>query len=314
MNSKMVDEEYKKYVLQYFSCHPNDFNTGRLRLSTEVMKRIGARINQPVKIKQDCGYVFCNVWPLTVNTVGVFQVDPYVSLCSKQTKANNKGAFQDDHSCLRIPGDVCVLYPVEAKQVFVRVVLLSSGNLQQSHSWLRQKEQTLERKAKSMLLGHCITAGCVITPKRFRNNFRTLTEDIEQICVSSAEPYSQIESDEKVFVVTRKTRIHVTSVTMGSEESQNKPFVLGGLEDTVEMLCEIIRVPFLFPESFLHLGLELPKGVLLQGAPGVGKTLLVRTVVSKCNAQIVTLNGTDVFGPHSGESEEYLRKIFEKAR
>jgi len=76
----------------------------------------------------------------------------------------------------------------------------------------------------------------------------------------------------------------------------------------------VLSYPFQYPKCFSHLRLECPKGILLQGAPGVGKTLLVKSVASQCSAQLITLNSTDVFGPHPGESEENLRKTFEIAR
>jgi len=76
----------------------------------------------------------------------------------------------------------------------------------------------------------------------------------------------------------------------------------------------VLSYPFQYPKCFSHLRLECPKGILLQGAPGVGKTLLVKSVASQCSAQLITLNGTDVFGPHPGEREENLRKTFEIAR
>lgn len=297
------------YILQSYPCHPNDFNTGRLRLPTKVIKRIGARINQPAKIRCGRGYVFCTVWPLIVDNCKLYQVDPFVTLYEQQTKLTNT----EEVSKLIIPRDICILYPEEAKEANVSVVLSSNGNLQ-ARDFLQQQQRRREKKARTVLLGHCITAGCCITPRQFRNNFGSLKDDVEKIYISSVKPTSKTKTGEKVFIITRKTKIRVTSVTVGSEVAENKSFIIGGLDDAFETLYEMVKFPFLFPESFAHLALELPKGVLLQGAPGVGKTLLVRTVASKCNAQILTLNGTDVFGPHSGESEENLRKAFEKAR
>ena len=310
----MADEKIEEHVLECFPSQPKDFNTGRIRLPTEVIKKIGARINQPVKIRHDNGYSFCTVWPLEVDNCDVFQVDSYVKLCSKATevKAGNMHMCFDQMR-LRIPRNLRVVYPEKATEVSVSVVLSSNsnGNFEQSLTELQQQERR-EKIVRSMLLGHCITTGCSITPKRFRNNFRTLHQDIEKIYVVSVEPSSAME--ESIVIVTKRTKFRITSLKPCPEECENVQFVLGGLDDAAKMLYEIVKFPFLYPESFSHLGLECPKGVLLHGAPGVGKTLLVRTVASKCNIQLLTLNGTDIFGPHSGESEENLRKAFEKAR
>ena len=114
--------------------------------------------------------------------------------------------------------------------------------------------------------------------------------------------------------VTDKTKIIFESIRRGSELENENNKILTGLDDTVKELQEVLNYPFQYPKCFDHLGLDCPKGILLQGAPGVGKTLLVKSVTSQCNVQLITLNGTDVFGPHPGESEENLRKTFKIAR
>jgi len=114
--------------------------------------------------------------------------------------------------------------------------------------------------------------------------------------------------------VTDKTKIIVQSVSRGCELQNKNNEILAGLDDAVRELQEVLSYPFQYPKCFGHLGLERPKGILLQGAPGVGKTLLIKSVTAQCSAQLITLNGTDVFGSHPGESEENLRKTFEIAR
>jgi len=60
-------------------------------------------------------------------------------------------------------------------------------------------------------------------------------------------------------------------------------------------------------------GLECPKGALLHGPPGVGKTLLVRTVARDTGAALVAVNGSDIFNSFLGESERNLREVFLRA-
>ena len=131
--------------------------------------------------------------------------------------------------------------------------------------------------------------------------------------IVSTEPSTQSLENNPVQV-TDKTKILVQSIRRGSELENENNNILAGLDNTVRELQEVLNYPFQYPKCFDHLGLDCPKGILLQGAPGVGKTLLVKSVTSQCNAQLITLNGTDVFGPHPGESEENLRKTFEIAR
>jgi transitional endoplasmic reticulum ATPase len=89
--------------------------------------------------------------------------------------------------------------------------------------------------------------------------------------------------------------------------------LVGGLETPMNSLREMIKLPFEFPDIFNHLGVECPKGILLKGAPGVGKTLLVNSIAKECAAKLLTINGPEVYGPYVGDSEQKLRQIFLEA-
>ena len=62
------------------------------------------------------------------------------------------------------------------------------------------------------------------------------------------------------------------------------------------------------------MGIECPKGILLYGPPGVGKTFLVSSVARACHAEIFTLSGPEIYGAYMGESEEKLRAKFKQAQ
>ncbi|CEP16301.1 hypothetical protein [Parasitella parasitica] len=79
-------------------------------------------------------------------------------------------------------------------------------------------------------------------------------------------------------------------------------------------LYEVVCFPFLYKDWIKQLGIECPKGVLLYGPPGVGKTFLVSSIAKKCNAKMFTIQGSEVFGPFLGESEERLRAKFTDAK
>ncbi|KAF9566008.1 hypothetical protein EC968_003945 [Mortierella alpina] len=89
--------------------------------------------------------------------------------------------------------------------------------------------------------------------------------------------------------------------------------VLPGLEGPIKALLEVVSYPLLYPELISRLNIECPKGILLHGPPGVGKTLLVSTVANICRAQMITIYGPEIFGPYVGESEEKLRQKFDQA-
>jgi transitional endoplasmic reticulum ATPase len=89
---------------------------------------------------------------------------------------------------------------------------------------------------------------------------------------------------------------------------------IGGLEREIDRIKEIVDLPLRFPEIFARLGIEAPKGILLHGPPGSGKTLIARAVAQETQAEFFHINGPEIMQRHYGESEEKLRSIFEKAQ
>ena len=88
---------------------------------------------------------------------------------------------------------------------------------------------------------------------------------------------------------------------------------IGGLEDEIKKLREMVEIPLKHPEIFEKLGVEPPKGVLLYGPPGAGKTLLAKAVASESDANFILLNGPEIMSKFYGESEKKIRDIFEEA-
>jgi transitional endoplasmic reticulum ATPase len=88
---------------------------------------------------------------------------------------------------------------------------------------------------------------------------------------------------------------------------------LGGLDDAITQIREMIELPLKHPELFDRLGIDPPKGVLLHGPPGTGKTLLARAVANEAAAHFSSISGPEIIGPYVGESEKRLREVFERA-
>lgn len=88
---------------------------------------------------------------------------------------------------------------------------------------------------------------------------------------------------------------------------------LGGLGETIDQLREMVELPLRYPELFRRLGVDPPRGVLLHGPPGTGKTRLARAVANESEAQFFLINGPEIMGSAYGESEKRLRDIFEAA-
>jgi len=88
---------------------------------------------------------------------------------------------------------------------------------------------------------------------------------------------------------------------------------IGGLKRELHRIREIVELPLRYPEVFQRLGIDPPKGVLLHGPPGCGKTLIARAVAHETEAKFFAVNGPEIIHKFYGESEAHLRKIFEEA-
>jgi len=88
---------------------------------------------------------------------------------------------------------------------------------------------------------------------------------------------------------------------------------IGGLGRQIRRIREMIELPLKYPQIFERLGIDPPKGVLLHGPPGCGKTLIARAVANETDAAFYTLSGPEIMNKFYGQSEANLRKIFEEA-
>ena len=116
-------------------------------------------------------------------------------------------------------------------------------------------------------------------------------------------------------LVTQKTAFHIAAE---GETLRGVPQVayedIGCLTDEIRKVREMIELPMRHPEIFEKLGVEAPKGVLLYGVPGTGKTLLAKAVANESNAHFISISGPEIMSKFYGESEARLREIFKEAR
>ena len=89
---------------------------------------------------------------------------------------------------------------------------------------------------------------------------------------------------------------------------------IGGLKKEIGKIREMIELPLKYPEVFERLGISAPKGVLLYGPPGCGKTLIAKAVANETDAYFTSISGPEIMGKFYGESEGRLREIFEEAQ
>ncbi|MHA1243156.1 MAG: CDC48 family AAA ATPase [Candidatus Heimdallarchaeota archaeon] len=120
----------------------------------------------------------------------------------------------------------------------------------------------------------------------------------------------------KTVVVSANTVIDLRMQPITSEDERITTISyedIGGLEDVIQKLREMIELPLRYPEIFDKLGVEAPKGLLLYGPPGTGKTMLAKAVAGETDAHFIPLSGPEIMSKFYGESEANIRGVFKEA-
>ncbi|PDW01088.1 CDC48 family AAA ATPase [Candidatus Chloroploca asiatica] len=115
-------------------------------------------------------------------------------------------------------------------------------------------------------------------------------------------------------VISSATQVRISKASEGRERGALTYEDIGGLRREIRRIREMIELPLRYPEIFERLGIDAPKGVLLYGPPGSGKTLIARAVANETSAHFVTINGPEIIDKLYGASEANLRGIFDDAR
>ncbi|KQT34972.1 AAA family ATPase [Sphingomonas sp. Leaf412] len=130
-----------------------------------------------------------------------------------------------------------------------------------------------------------------------------------RLSVVSASPKGIVHIDESTEVELRPEYAEPDAARRADVTYDD----VGGMAATIDQLREMVELPLRYPELFQRLGVDPPKGVLLHGPPGTGKTRLARAVANESDAQFFLINGPEIMGSAYGESEQRLRQVFEEA-
>lgn len=124
-------------------------------------------------------------------------------------------------------------------------------------------------------------------------------------------------SPDEAVVVSPDTIIHCEGEPINREDEERLDDVgyddIGGVRRQLAQIREMIELPLRHPTLFKTLGVKPPRGVLLYGPPGSGKTLIARAVANETGAFFFLINGPEIMSKMAGESESNLRKAFEEA-
>ncbi|CAE6411065.1 unnamed protein product, partial [Rhizoctonia solani] len=118
---------------------------------------------------------------------------------------------------------------------------------------------------------------------------------------------------------TQKRKSRTTHGTSKRVKASHEPPTtrlsdLGGVTDAVEKLLELVALPVCHPEVYLHTGVQPPRGVLLHGPPGCGKTMLANAIAGELGVPFISVSAPSIVSGMSGESEKTLRDTFDEAK
>jgi transitional endoplasmic reticulum ATPase len=165
------------------------------------------------------------------------------------------------------------------------------------------------------LSGQAVTEGQTVPVSFGLGPLSSMSGQRIPLKIASTEPSGTV-------VVTDSTEIEISEqpaeqLTDRETDGRETPDVtyedIGGLDDELEQVREMVELPMRHPELFQQLGIEPPKGVLLHGPPGTGKTLMARAVANEIDAYFTDISGPEIMSKYYGESEEQLREVFEEA-
>src|SRR3989338_5465660 len=183
---------------------------------------------------------------------------------------------------------------------------------------------------KRGLLGRAVVKGDIVALGGTRRRRRTMSEsplfdDIFNVFgedfmgnfgLSSLKFIITDSNPKEAVIITDSTEIKVSPKAVDVVE-ESFPDVsyedIGGLDEEIKKIREMVELPLRHPEIFERLGIEPPKGVLLHGPPGSGKTLLAKAVANETESNFILINGPEIMNKFVGEAEKRIRDIFEEA-
>jgi len=155
--------------------------------------------------------------------------------------------------------------------------------------------------------------------KRKLNNYPVTIDDniLISIGISREITFKVISMRPKgICIIKQETNLSISEHVTEEEEIGEVHVTyedVGGLDREIQRVREMVELPLRHPSLFKRLGIDPPKGVLLRGPPGCGKTLLAKAVANESEAHFISINGPEVMSKFYGESEKKLRKLFIEA-
>jgi len=207
---------------------------------------------------------------------------------------------------------------LDKKRLEREIARLQDLVLELSHESKRLKHELKQFKSPPQLVGQVVDmldTGDVIVKNGAGQTF--LVSVSPKIEAPDLKIGTRISMDRNNLTIMRMLPPSKHPV-IGAAEIIEKPIVtfddIGGLEDQITEIREMVELPLIKPDLFRKVGITPPKGVLLVGLPGTGKTLIAKAVAEKTNATFVRLVGSELVQKFIGEGGRLVRELFQMAR
>jgi transitional endoplasmic reticulum ATPase len=277
-NSKEKDDDNPSVTLRVQKAKKRDIGRNIVRIDPKTMEKLNIQTGDVISIngkKQSAGIA----WPSYPqdNGLGIVRVDSRLQ--------KNTGSRIDDTIEIR-----------KVKAEVAQHVVLAPSNF----------SIKIDPRLESFV-------------KRKLNNYPITIDDyiFISIGISREITFKVINMRPKGVCVIKQESVLNLSERIIEEEERGYNYItyedIGGLDKEMQRVREMVELPLRHPSLFKRLGIDPPKGVLLRGPPGCGKTLLARAVANESEAHFISINGPEVMSKFYGESEKKLRKIFIEA-
>ncbi len=309
----MIDKKDKPIQLKVVEAMQDDAYKGIARIDSEVMRQLDIKRGDVIVIKgnRETVAIVDRAYPADVGE-GIIRIDGIL-------RKNAKSGI----------GDVVTISKAEVKEAKkIMIAPAQKGMMVQADS------DSLRRG----LLGRCVLKGDIVVLGGVQRRKDVMSEefgDMNDIFGNlgdilggmgfgglGAGGVTQIKfvivstNPSQSVIITENTEVTLSSkaVEVSDEKIPEINYEdIGGLNEEIKKIRELVEIPMKHPEIFERLGIEPPKGILLHGPPGTGKTLLAKAVANESESNFILLNGPEIMSKFYGESEKKIRDIFEEA-
>jgi len=294
----MADEERKPKKLQVATMRPEDSGRGIARLPRATMTELGLAEGDVIEL------VGKRATP--ARAVGPYPEDEGLEIIRLDGLQRANAELGS--------GDFVEVRKADAKPATKVIFAPAQKNLR-----LHGSAQALKRSFGMKPL----TAGDVVaTTGQQQMPQGDIPPELRQMLTAPAFALQEIRlivvstAPKGVVLIDANTEIELRPEYTEAKESRRADVTyddIGGIGTTIDQLREMVELPLRYPEIFERLGVDPPKGVLLHGPPGTGKTRLARAVANESEANFFHIAGPEIMGSAYGESEKKLRDLFEAA-